>query len=79
MVNENIGKLLRVDRFGFGIIESNSVQYAFTFDKIMNYRGEQPREIGFYEGRTVQFTFAQDGQSIKSVVVYNSEKSALAD
>jgi len=78
-MSENIGRVLRVDRFGLGFIESAGIQYAFTFDKIKNYRGEQPREIGFYAGRTVQFTVAQDGHSIKSVVILESLNPAIVD
>lgn len=78
-MSQNIGRLLRVDRCGVGIIASEGMQYAFTFDKIENYRGEQPGEIGFYEGRTVQFTVAQDGLSIKTVVISESLNQARVD
>lgn len=69
------GTLLRVDRFGLGVIASTGMTYAFTFDKIPNYRGEQPQEIGFYEGCPVLFTVANDGLSIKSVAVSSNSDS----
>jgi len=63
------GKVLRVDRIGLGFIECTGQQYSFTFDKVQNYRGEEPREIGLYEGCVVKFTVAQDGLSINNVVI----------
>lgn len=75
-MSEKTGILLRVDRFGLGFVESTGAQYAFTFNKIENYRGEQPREIGFYEGCPVRFTVLQDGLSIKDVRFSSVIKSA---
>lgn len=59
------GRIIRVNRGGLGIIESNlpdKKQYPFTFDKIYGYAGEYPEELkqfgpkGLKEGLAVTFT-----------------------
>jgi hypothetical protein len=64
------GKIILVDLFGVGFIESTGTQYAFTFDKIQNYRGEQPQQLGLQKGCPVEFE--ADGLEIKSVVILGS-------
>lgn len=54
------GKVVRVDRFGLGFIEGTGAQYAFTFDKVEGYRGQNPREVGLQVGSSVQFS-VEDG------------------
>jgi hypothetical protein len=62
------GRVVRVDNYGLGFIESTGgSQYAFTFDQIQGYRGQQPRDLGLKEGVIVRFT-VHDGL-IKDVFI----------
>ncbi len=66
------GRIVRVDRFGLGFVEARGTntdthQYAFTFDKVEGYRGQPPREIGLEEGCAVRIS-VRDGL-IKSVKI----------
>jgi len=44
------GEITRVDRFGVAYIRVAGRDAAFTFDKIHDYRGEQPKELGLTVG-----------------------------
>lgn len=56
------GEIKRVSPAGLGFVEDDATRtlFAFTFDKIDNYRGETPRELGLAKGRHVRFTTEDD-------------------
>jgi hypothetical protein len=50
------GVITRIEDFGLGYVKADTGQYyAFEFDKIENYGGETPREIGLRAGARVHF------------------------
>ena len=51
------GKVVRIEDFGLGFVKQDETeeQFAFTFDKIEGYRGEQPGQLGFRLGSPVTF------------------------
>lgn len=58
-------RVMRVDKLGVAFIEGRGRQFAFTFDKIVGYRGEPPKDIGLVVGATVDV--ATSGQFVTSV------------
>jgi hypothetical protein len=59
----HVGKVLRLDRVGLGVIvsdstdaESSEKEFPFTFDKIEGYKGESLNGLGLSEGAVVNFT-----------------------
>lgn len=63
-LEQHEGKVLRINDVGLGIVEDKEShqQFAFTFDKIRDYRGEKPREIGLFVGAHVRFNTTADWQ-----------------
>jgi len=50
------GRVTRLNRNGLGYIrDTQNGEYAFTFDKILRYRGQRASEIGLREGSQVRF------------------------
>jgi hypothetical protein len=45
------GKILSIDNSGLGYVIVGSDLVAFTFDKIIRYRGEYPRELKSFSPR----------------------------
>jgi hypothetical protein len=72
------GRVTRVDSHGFGFIEAVDItggaQFAFTFDQIQGYRGQQAKDMGLKEGVVVRFT-AHDGL-IKDVIISSGKPSS---
>ena len=52
------GVIRRINPAGLGYLEEeqSGKYYAFTFDKIQGYRGEEPKEIGLKVGAWVEFS-----------------------
>lgn len=55
-------KVLRVSNAGVCIVEDPSREHhGFTFDKIDNYGGQYPKEMGLIEGTDVTVTLSPEG------------------
>ena len=65
------GVLRRLTRDGFGIIEDNRSHdwFAFTFDKIVGYRGQDAQELGLSVGANIAFSVPVGSQVVASVEV----------
>jgi hypothetical protein len=63
-IEQHEGKILRINNAGLGIVEDehSQQQFVFTFDKIRNYRGEEPRQLGLTVGAHVRFSSTSDCQ-----------------
>jgi hypothetical protein len=60
--DEHTGLVLQISNTGVAIVEDVSThgRYAFTFDKIQNYRGQTIGELGLKEGSRVRFSTSGD-------------------
>jgi len=49
--------------------------YSFSFDKIRDYRGEPPTEIGLRPGRRLRFATSADGHVVDVEIGANHARS----
>jgi len=57
------GVITRIEDFGLGYVKADTGQYyTFQFDKIEDYGGEAPREMGLQAGSRV--LFASEGPKL---------------
>lgn len=63
-------RITRVDRLGLGFVELTGTApkyYAFTFDRLIGYRGEPLKEFGLHEGRLVHILLKDDRVELVSL------------
>jgi len=73
---DRTGTIRRISPLHTCFIESlDGRMYSFSFDKIRDYRGEPPTEIGLRPGRRLRFATSADGHVVDVEIGANHARS----
>jgi hypothetical protein len=73
---DHTGTIRRISPLHTCFIESRDGRmYSFNLDKIRDYRGQRPSEVGLRPGRSLRFATSADGHVVDVEIAANHSRS----